>query len=252
MKLNLGMIYLLSLTLLFFTGCGKSGKIEGYVYDENGNPMGGVLVKVNKSRFAATTDATGFYSLDFVPGKIEVTSVKEGYLSDVISIDVNDSSDFRAPEMSLHNCRSNKTPEQLAKSLLQTMVKNDLTAFKHYLLIPKELLIADIEKSTPEEMKDSVLKSVNQKFIAKYQPESSKDWHRCYQAVDEGEDESIWPSMISKKIESEIEKNEIGLTTARIEIEFEHITRTSLGFFFMFEAVLLDENWYYMDRLKIL
>ena len=70
------------------TGCGTVdlGTLEGYVYDSNANPIEGATVSaqgaVTGNGINATTDPTGFYTMDLVVGTYDVTASKQNYTTE--------------------------------------------------------------------------------------------------------------------------------------------------------------------------
>jgi hypothetical protein len=59
------------------------GTLEGYVYDENMNPIEGASVTASVSP-EAVTDPNGFYTMQLVPGFYDVTASKWGYTSQTV------------------------------------------------------------------------------------------------------------------------------------------------------------------------
>jgi N-acetylneuraminic acid mutarotase len=61
------------------------GTLEGYVFDNNGNPVEGASVMaspaIEQNEIQAITDPTGFYSMDLVVGFYNVTASKQNYTS---------------------------------------------------------------------------------------------------------------------------------------------------------------------------
>lgn len=64
------------------------GKLVGYVWDEEGNPVAGALVTVD-GRDTATTGQDGSFVLDHLPvGKVVLVVEKEGFVPYVTEIDI--------------------------------------------------------------------------------------------------------------------------------------------------------------------
>jgi hypothetical protein len=61
------------------------GTLEGYVFDNNGNPVEGASVMaspaLDQNEIQAITDPSGFYSMDLVVGFYDVTASKQNYTS---------------------------------------------------------------------------------------------------------------------------------------------------------------------------
>src|SRR2546425_645934 len=71
---------LLGLFAFVATGCPTSAQIVGRVVDVWGNPLADATVSIPGFRFEAHTDVKGTYKLDYVPGRIELTVQKPGYV----------------------------------------------------------------------------------------------------------------------------------------------------------------------------
>ena len=88
---NIFGVFLFSLLLL---GCGKGsslGKkefIEGTVQNIYGQPIEGATVSIENSQFNATTNQSGKYSLDYVPGEFTVVVQAEGFQSEKFSLNI--------------------------------------------------------------------------------------------------------------------------------------------------------------------
>jgi hypothetical protein len=66
------------------------------VYDQGQAPLKGATVSVANSQFTATTDDSGRYALDYVPGAFTVLFFHEGYVSDSLSISVAKKTNYPA------------------------------------------------------------------------------------------------------------------------------------------------------------
>ena len=70
--------------------CGgvEFGTLQGYVYDQGGNPLEGATVSavpgIQGGQIQATTDPTGFYTMQLVPGTYNATASKTGYSSQTV------------------------------------------------------------------------------------------------------------------------------------------------------------------------
>lgn len=100
-------IFIIGITILI--GCSKSEKIEGVVKDIFGNPLSDVTVKIEKSTFSDKTDSSGRYSLDYVPGSINVVFSKEGYTTKNLTLDIQQKAYFPAETMVLYPIPPNNT-----------------------------------------------------------------------------------------------------------------------------------------------
>ena len=67
---------------------GNGANLTGKVYDCFGKPLAGVSVSVQNTRFSATTDAQGNYSLGYVPGAIQVSYSKDGYYATSLTFQI--------------------------------------------------------------------------------------------------------------------------------------------------------------------
>ncbi|MEK7676918.1 MAG: carboxypeptidase-like regulatory domain-containing protein [Verrucomicrobiota bacterium] len=62
--------------------------LVGRVIDNFGKPLPGATVGIVNSRFSTLTDEKGNYALTYVPGKIQVSFAKTGYLSQFLSFEI--------------------------------------------------------------------------------------------------------------------------------------------------------------------
>lgn len=65
------------------------GQIVGKVRDGFGRPVPAVNISVENFDFSATTNASGEFSVGYVPGKIKVLVSKEGYTSSEVVLDLS-------------------------------------------------------------------------------------------------------------------------------------------------------------------
>ncbi len=75
-------------TVLMFCGA-EVGYLDGYVRDENSNPIEGAWVSADlgaseNGQVDAITDPTGYYTMSLLPGTYSATAFKNGYLSQTI------------------------------------------------------------------------------------------------------------------------------------------------------------------------
>src|SRR5712671_2846387 len=72
---------LLGLFAFVATGSPTSAQIQGRVTEFfSEKPLADATVSIRGFRFEAHTDANGNYSIDYVPGSIELTAQKPGYV----------------------------------------------------------------------------------------------------------------------------------------------------------------------------
>ncbi len=73
----------LNVYLAGLVACGtvEMGTLEGHVYDSHGSPIEGATVTATGS---ATTDATGFYTMDLLPDSYSVTASKYAYYPETV------------------------------------------------------------------------------------------------------------------------------------------------------------------------
>ena len=95
-------IIVLALGAFVLTGCSKNKNIEGEVKDIFGNSLRDVTVKIEKTTFSTKTDDSGVYSLDYVPGSINLTFHKDGYTTTNLSLDIQQKAHFPAETMVLY------------------------------------------------------------------------------------------------------------------------------------------------------
>ncbi len=92
---------LIALFLMLLVGCGDK-KISGEVRDIFNNPIEGVVVSIANSAFEATTDEDGKYSIDYVPGDIELLFKHKEYISGNLKINLSVKEDFPAKQVFLY------------------------------------------------------------------------------------------------------------------------------------------------------
>lgn len=90
------------------SACGQSARIEGQVKDAFGQPLEGVLVKIEKSAFSTTTDASGKYHLEYAPGEFIVTYTKGGFTSEEVKLNISQNAKFPAEVQTLYPMPSEK------------------------------------------------------------------------------------------------------------------------------------------------
>lgn len=97
---NISLILFVGLSLFLIIGCSKP-VIEGKVVDYYNHPVAGVNVSVQGTQFNSVTDATGGYSIGYVPGKVQLKFVKAGYVEASKIFDIATESTFPAEQTKL-------------------------------------------------------------------------------------------------------------------------------------------------------
>lgn len=92
---------------LLCSGC-KNQKIEGKVNDIHSNPLQGVAVTIQKSKFSSITDKTGGYSVDYAPGQMRLIFSKSGYVSQYLDLNIQQKIYFPAEDIILHSIDDEK------------------------------------------------------------------------------------------------------------------------------------------------
>lgn len=92
------------LAVLF--GCGKKAEIVGTVLDNFGKVVEGATVKIENTAFTATTDKNGRYHIGYVPGKVDVSILKQGYSEEKINLNIAIESKFPAKDVTLYKIPS--------------------------------------------------------------------------------------------------------------------------------------------------
>lgn len=100
MKKNFLLLTTTILLAILFFSCTKK-KIEGQVFDYFNQPLEGVIVTIANSTFQATTDSKGSYSIDYVPGSINLNYAKQGYTSGNLNLDITHKESFPAQRIVL-------------------------------------------------------------------------------------------------------------------------------------------------------
>ena len=95
-------VVVLLVMVVFFNSCSKKDRIEGQVKDIFGNPLSGVTVKIEKSKFSSITDNKGKYSLDYAPGLLKLIFSKKGYTTTSLTLDIRQKSYYPAPDIILY------------------------------------------------------------------------------------------------------------------------------------------------------
>lgn len=62
--------------------------LNGVVLDNKGQPIEGATVSIQNSQFKSVTDQSGRYSLDFVPGNLQVNYTKADFIGDSLVINI--------------------------------------------------------------------------------------------------------------------------------------------------------------------
>jgi len=104
---NTSLILLVGLSLFLIIGCSKP-VIEGKVVDYYNHPVAGVNVSVQGTQFNSVTDASGGYSIGYVPGKVQLKFVKAGYVETSKIFDIATESTFPAEQTQLMKLPANK------------------------------------------------------------------------------------------------------------------------------------------------
>jgi hypothetical protein len=94
-------VWLMAIILtLLLSGCSKN--IEGNVSDPFGKGIEGVNVQILTTQFKATTDSSGKYSIDFVPGAFTIQFSKNDYTTHKIDLNMPQKSKFAAEPVTLY------------------------------------------------------------------------------------------------------------------------------------------------------
>jgi len=97
-----------SMTFLLVTliACSKKPMVTGEIRDGFGNPLVGATVSVDKTTFVATSDQSGRYSVQYVPGKVLVKVTKDGYTSQEIALDIATEAEYPTQALTLYKIPS--------------------------------------------------------------------------------------------------------------------------------------------------
>ncbi len=117
------LIIVVPILLTFFMGgCDSKKNIVGTVVDNFGAPIPGAKVLIEGTNFAAVTDASGAFSLEYAPGELKVLAMAEGHTYE------------SRPVLIPHRVRY-----RLEKFVLMAVPANDglrVQSAKEYVLIP--------------------------------------------------------------------------------------------------------------------
>ena len=206
------------LAVLFSTGliAGCGHKIEGEVLDGKGAPIAGVTVQIAKSRFTAKTDNSGHYAIDYAPGKLDVHFSKEGYGKQTLSLDIYQKTHFPAETVTLYAFGNNTSPEKLAKSVVQTLIREDKKAFQAFAVPEKEALLEFFGKKLPEHKRAKATREINENYKG-IKSKVARSWNDVY---DDGLRDGIdWESVKYEQVEYEpVEEKGIHSTDIYITI----------------------------------
>lgn len=79
--------YFANTTFTFFLGA--MGEVEGYVYDDDGNPLEGALVTIEETQTVTYTDVTGYYHFgNVITGVYDFTADMQGYSPQTVTGEV--------------------------------------------------------------------------------------------------------------------------------------------------------------------
>lgn len=97
MRIFITAVSVLAVALTLSIGCRNPldknvlASVSGYVYDEQGKPMTGVVIESSPPTAITTTNDKGFYEIKSIqPGMYEFTAKKPGYKEDIKSIYIDD------------------------------------------------------------------------------------------------------------------------------------------------------------------
>lgn len=95
-KITLIVLIILSIALF---SCKKI--IVGKVIDGFGNPLKGAVIKVDGTEFISQTDAKGEYTINYIPGVVKVSIIKDGYTEGTLNYTIKGKSKFKAEPATL-------------------------------------------------------------------------------------------------------------------------------------------------------
>jgi len=95
----MGNIILVGLMLLFF-GCTKP-QVKGIVVDNSNKPIQNAEIRIQGTQFKGLTDNAGRYSIQYVPGKLQILFEKNGYTKKNMMIDVATEAEYPADTIRL-------------------------------------------------------------------------------------------------------------------------------------------------------
>jgi len=87
--------------LLGLASCESTPKIAGHVKDFWGAPVSGAKITIVGSAFEDTTDASGQYSVQYVPGSIDLLCTKPGFEEEHKHLNISTPSRFPADDITL-------------------------------------------------------------------------------------------------------------------------------------------------------
>ena len=81
---------------------GNDANLTGKVFDCFGKPLAGVHIEIANSRFSATTDAGGNYSLGYIPGKIQMSFKKIGFYDENLTLEISALAIYPVKDVSIY------------------------------------------------------------------------------------------------------------------------------------------------------
>jgi len=237
--------FFLVINLLFiinFAGCNNN--IEGIVQDIDGTPLEDVTVKIEKTNFLSITDIAGHYSIDYNPGKIVLCFTKDGYIKNILSLDILEKTLFPAENIILYKY-DNTSPEKLAKSIIHTLNSNDKYAFESFAFPEKDTLLNFYKKMLPIDRQEEAINKLPM-TINKIKKTVFSSWNEIYsKGIMDG---VVWESAEYKQTDFKLENIN---KTQSAELFFIVISCNNIDYVLRISSSLrINSKWYLLVGMQ--
>lgn len=90
-------------------------RVTGQVLDGSGKPLSGATVNVENTTFTTITDDAGRYSVEYIPGKVQVSITKQGYTSERLALEIATKATYPAQSVKLYLTLTRESAEALIR-----------------------------------------------------------------------------------------------------------------------------------------
>lgn len=235
------LFFLLNL-IPFLSGCSDS-RIDGYVQNGIGEPLSGVAVTIEKSRFDANTDSEGRYSIDYAPGPIRLSFTKDGYATEVLDLNIQEKVRYPAKTINLFSYNDNKSPQKLSKSIIHSLRNEAHESFNFIAFPPKEIARQYVESLSPESFSEQRIAEFDMNY-KRWKTITLSGWAEVHETAEHiGLD---WEAVAYKDVE--ISPARHSKKDVRMKIMF---ASNKKDYAISTKATPIGDNWYLSDTLSL-
>lgn len=237
------MVLVLCIAIAFLSACSKSPSLNGKVTNTQGEPLDGVSISINNSRFSTVSSEEGTYKLPYTPGKFEVNFTRPGYKEQKLVLEISNETQFPVSDVVLSGL--NNTPEALAKSVFDTLVNNDKAEYSKWVFPTIDLLVSLREEPENEKVKKMLRVLTAPKEYEKYKAMSIDAWSEVRNSLSKRRNMN-WRQAVLSRAEYKTEFNDFEF--ANIELFMKANNRSHV---IKIDAVKLGEQWFPMEGLRL-